>query len=234
MLLDLLLPRRCVVCRTIGVELCARCLRALTRLPPPYCERCGASVAWPVRRCVECKGRRLAFARARAAVVYDAAVRALVAGWKERGLRGLVVPAAALVVEVVPRPEAAVLVPVPPDPERTLRRGHHTAGALAAELGRRWTLPVEPLVTRRRAGPRQKGLGLAGRRGNVAGAFAASRAPPRAALIDDVYTTGSTVAAAASALRSAGARRVEVVTFARAVRGYTVLGLARTSPMKGA
>ena len=234
MLLDLLLPRRCVVCGTSGVELCARCLRAVVRVPPPYCARCGAPVAWPVRRCSECAGRRLAFARARAAVVYDAAVRALVAGWKEHGLRGLVSPAAALVVEVVPRPDVAVLVPVPPDPDRTLRRGHHTAGALAAELGRRWALPVEGLVTRERAAPRQKGLGLAGRRANVAGAFAAGRAPPRVALIDDVYTTGATVAAAASALRKSGARHVEAVAFARAVRGYTVLGLARTSPRKGA
>jgi predicted amidophosphoribosyltransferase len=41
-------------------------------------------------------------------------------------------------------------------------------------------------------------------------------------LVDDVYTTGSTANAAASALRRAGARHVEVVTFARAVRGYTV------------
>jgi predicted amidophosphoribosyltransferase len=53
----------------------------------------------------------------------------------------------------------------------------------------------------------------------VAGAFRATgRVSRRVALVDDVYTTGSTVAAAASALRRAGARRVEVVTFARAVR----------------
>jgi predicted amidophosphoribosyltransferase len=57
------------------------------------------------------------------------------------------------------------------------------------------------------------------RRRNVKGAFRATQRPPsKLALIDDVYTTGATVSAAATALRKAGARHVEVVTFARAVR----------------
>jgi predicted amidophosphoribosyltransferase len=231
-LLDLLLPRRCVVCRATGVDVCEGCLRAVRRLPEPLCERCGAPVAWPVRRCAECSGRRLAFATARAAVVYDAAVRAFVSAWKEHGLRGLVRAAADLVVEVVERPRVDVLVPIPPDSLRTLGRGHHPAGALAVELGRRWDLPVDPLVRRLRAAPRQRGLDVADRRRNVAGAFGARRAPPRVGLVDDVYTTGSTVAAASSALRREGARRVEAVTFARAVRGYTVPTLARSK--KGA
>jgi predicted amidophosphoribosyltransferase len=232
--LDLLLPRRCVVCRTNGVDLCAACFRALPRLRPPLCERCGAPVAWPVRRCTECARRRLAFATARGAVAYDVAVRALVAGWKEHGLRRLARLAADLVAEVVARPDAQLLVPVPPDPGRALERGHHPAAALALELGRRWDLPVLPLVARARLTPRQRGLALAERRRNVAGAFAAGRAPPRVVLVDDVYTTGSTVAAAASALRRSGARDVHAVTFARAVRGYTVQTYARPRPAKGA
>jgi predicted amidophosphoribosyltransferase len=65
----------------------------------------------------------------------------------------------------------------------------------------------------------QRGLALAGRRANVRDAFAAvGRAPPSVALVDDVYTTGATAAAASTALRGAGARRIHVVTLARAVR----------------
>jgi predicted amidophosphoribosyltransferase len=100
------------------------------------------------------------------------------------------------------------------------------------ELGVRWELPVEPLVRRLRPLPKQRGLDLVARRRNVAGAFGARRAPPRVARVDAVYTTGSTGAAAATALRREGARRVEAVTFARAVRGYTVPTLARSK--KGA
>ena len=199
--------------------LCAGCLAGLPRLGSTLCERCGAPTAWPVRRCRECAGRRLAFDSARAAVAYSGAVRPVVAAWKERGLRRLAALAAELVVETVPRPGAAVVCFVPADRDRSLERGHHPAQRLARELGRRWELPVEPLVRRARATPPQRGLKLADRRRNVAGAFtAAGRAPTRVLLVDDVYTSGTTANAAASALRKTGARHVEVVTFARAVR----------------
>ncbi|MET0260076.1 MAG: double zinc ribbon domain-containing protein, partial [Gaiellaceae bacterium] len=66
-LLDLILPVRCVVCDAAGEQLCRACRDALPRLCPPWCHRCGAPTAWPVERCRECSGRRLAFASARAA-----------------------------------------------------------------------------------------------------------------------------------------------------------------------
>ena len=219
-LLDALLPVRCVVCSAGGgKQLCAQCCATLTRLRPPFCERCGAPTAWPVARCRECSGRRLAFASARAAVEYDEPVRRLIAAWKERGLRRLAADAAELMVVTLPRPRAPLLTFVPPDHDRLRWRGHHPAERLARELGGRWELPIRPLLRKTRQIPRQRGLPLADRRRNVAGAFApAATAPTRVALVDDVYTSGATVAAAASALRKAGARRVEVLTFARVVR----------------
>jgi competence protein ComFC len=217
--LDLLLPRRCAVCSRADTDLCGACLDALPRIQPPLCARCGAPTEWPVARCRECAGRRLAFGLARAAVEYDDAVATLVGAWKERGLRALADVAADVVAAEIAVPAADALVAVPPDPERALKRGHHPAGRLAAALGERWGLPVLPLLRRTRAGPRQRGSRLADRRRNVRGAFvAAGGAPRRVCVIDDVYTTGATAAAAASALRRAGARRVAVVTFARAVR----------------
>ncbi|HLM37615.1 MAG TPA: hypothetical protein VK287_07535 [Gaiellaceae bacterium] len=138
--------------------------------------------------------------------------------WKERGLRRLAAEAAD-VLAALPAPSSSALTFVPPDRARSLQRGHHPAERLAQELGQRWSLPVLPLVIRTRPAPRQRGQALADRRRNVAGAFApASEAPRVVALVDDVYTSGATAAAAASALRKAGARRVEVVTFARVVR----------------
>ena len=218
-LLDVLLPTRCVVCSESGPELCPACLRRLPRLSPPLCARCGTPTAWPVVRCRECAGRRLAFASARAAVVYDDAVGRFVRSWKEHGLRTLAVLAAELVAFQVERPQVAVVTFVPGDRERSRDRGHHPAERLAHALTERWSLPVEPLLCRVRDVPRQRGLSLPDRRRNVAGAFVPrARAPASVALIDDVYTSGSTASAAATALRKAGARRVEVVTFARAVR----------------
>ncbi len=185
----------------------------------PLCERCGAPTAWPVARCGDCSGRRLAFSQARSALIYDAAVRAVVGAWKERGLRRLAVPAAEIVVDAVARPLADAITFIPPDGERSLARGHHPARRLAEELGAHWELPVEVLLARSRRVTRQRGLSLAARRKNVRGAFRGQgRALPRVVLVDDVYTSGATAGAAASALRAAGARYVEVVTMARVVR----------------
>jgi len=221
-LLDLLLPRRCVVCRLPGATLCTACTRSLPRLAPPLCARCGAPVAWPVARCRECSGRRIAFASARAAVEYDVAVRTLVSAWKEHGLRDVASLAADLVAEVVrwpsSGPSAHLITFVPPDGDRSLRRGHHPPARLARELGRRWELPVEPLLRRARPVRAQRGLTRDERRRNVRGAFRAAPVRGRILLVDDVYTTGATVSAAATALRAAGATSVEVVTFGRAVR----------------
>jgi predicted amidophosphoribosyltransferase len=183
------------------------------------CERCGAPTAWPVARCRECSGRRLGFASARAAVAYDLPVAKLVAAWKERGLRRIAGFAAELVVDSVAAPQVDLLSFVPPDSDRSVKRGHHPAARLARELGTCWGLEVAPLLTRSGTRRRQRGLPLAERRRNVRGAFRpAGEAPARVVLVDDVYTSGATVGAAATALRQAGARRVEVVTFARAVR----------------
>jgi predicted amidophosphoribosyltransferase len=151
--------------------------------------------------------------------VYEERARRVVSGWKEAGRRGIAAGAAALVVEVVARPEVDVLVPVPGDPERTRARGRSTTASLAAELGERWALPVAELLRRTRPLRRQRELPLAERRRNVRGSVTAVRAAPqRVCVVDDVYTTGATADACAAALRKAGAGYVEIVTLARAVR----------------
>jgi predicted amidophosphoribosyltransferase len=218
--LDVLLPERCAICLAPGVALCAPCRGGLTRLAPPVCERCGSPGAWPVRRCAECAGRRLAFAQARAALVYGSGARAFVRAWKEGGRRRLAFEAAAIVAEVVPRPDVECVVPVPGDPERAWRRGDVPPRRLAVELGRRWDVPVSDLLERTHALPHQRGLSLEERRRNVRGSIVlrAPAAPQTACVVDDVYTSGATVDACAAALRRSGARRVTVVTLVRAVR----------------
>jgi predicted amidophosphoribosyltransferase len=218
-LLGLLLPLRCLGCGAAGAALCEGCVDRLRWLNGHLCALCGAPRPQPEERCRECRSRRLAFASARAAVAYDDALRGFVGGWKERGVRGATPLAAGLVIGAVLRPEVAALTYVPPDPDRALRRGHHPPERLARELGLRWALPVAPLLARRAGSRRQRGLPRALRQANVEGVFRAlGPAPLTLALVDDVYTTGATVSAAAAALLAAGAGRVEVITLARAVR----------------
>jgi ComF family protein len=217
--LELLLPERCAVCRRPGPVLCEACRAALVRLSPPVCERCGSPSAWPVRRCAECAGRRLAFARARSAIVYDERARALVRSWKEKGRRRLAEEAAALVAEVIAAPAVDVLTHVPGDPERALERGDVPPQALAEALSALWSIPAEDVLRRTRTLKRQRGLALADRRHNVRGTVTTmGESARRVCLVDDVYTSGATADACASALRKAGARHVEVVTLVRAVR----------------
>lgn len=143
----------------------------------------------------------------------------MVTAWKERGLRTLAAEAANVIANTLERPGVDALSFVPADGDRSVKRGHHPAERLARELGGRWDLAVIRALGRTRSPRPQRGLSLADRRKNVAGAFlAVSRAPGRLGLIDDVYTTGATASAASSALRGAGARHIEVVTFARTVR----------------
>jgi predicted amidophosphoribosyltransferase len=218
-LLGVLLPEHCVCCGGGEELLCVGCRARLVVLRGTLCARCGCPTAWPVERCGECAGRRLSFASARAAVAYDGPGRALVVAWKERGLRRVGGLAADLLVDTVPRPAADALAFVPGDGDRVGWRGLNTAEELARALGARWDLPVRRLLVRARGARPQRGLSRAERRANIRAAFrGAGASPPAVGLVDDVYTTGSTVSAAARELRAAGARRVHVVTFARSLR----------------
>jgi ComF family protein len=135
-----------------------------------------------------------------------------------------------------PADRPAVLVPIPLAPKRLRERGYNQSEVLAAALARCWHMPVaRDLLARIRETPTQTALTPETRLANVAGAFAMRNAKcgmrneqggvdsafhiPHSTLIlvDDVFTTGATLAEAARALEQAGARAVYGITFARAV-----------------
>ena len=110
-------------------------------------------------------------------------------------------------------------MPVPGDPERARLRGDVPARALAHELASLWGIESLDALERSRVLPRQRGLSLDERRRNVRGSVVARRElPADVCVVDDVYTSGATANACAAACRRFGARRVRVVTLARAVR----------------
>ena len=229
--LDLLLPPRCLRCgEAVGTAgaLCAPCWRAITFLGAPCCACCGLPFAYDLGQgalCGACVASRPAFARARAALRYDEESRRLILALKH-GDRLHLAPALGLFMRRAGAEllaEADVIVPVPLHWTRLFLRRYNQAAVLAWSLARDGgtTVGADFLVRSRRT-PSQGRLSAAGRRRNVAGAFALSRRAEiegkRVLLVDDVLTTGATIEECARVLLRAGARQVDALTLARTVK----------------
>jgi ComF family protein len=229
----LVLPRRCLACGTPVAgdgALCAECWPAVRFLGPPLCAVCGYPFEFDPGAgalCGSCAAQLPVFDRARSVFVYDSASRGPLLAFKHADrtdaaptfARLLAVAAADLL------PDADVIVPVPLHRRRLLARRFNQSALLAQALGRETKINAIPdLLVRKWHTPSQGGLSASARRRNVAGAFAVRKGMADAAggatvlLVDDVFTTGATVGACATALRRAGAAAVDVITLARVVR----------------
>lgn len=227
--LHVLLPDACLHCREDLAPgergpLCPPCRGRLKRVEDP-CALCGAPSAGGL--CPRCgAGPAPGPELVRAALSFGPEVRSLVHAFKYRGRERLAAPLGELMAEAArAMPELSgfeLLVPVPLHPRRLAERGYNQAELLAREAGRRLGLPVALLLERRRATPPQARLSdRRSREANVAEAFGAAPGASGTAkdrgvlLIDDVCTTGSTLAACAAVLRDAGAARVGAFVLAR-------------------
>lgn len=221
-----LLPGACLLCHE-PVEpaerdplICALCLSRFRRLPEPRCDKCGQPEAGPAMSCRVCAGWPPGLGPVRSAVWLDDRSRLAVHRLKYGGWPRLAEALAQTMIPLLPPgPPAAALVPVPLAPGRARRRGYNQAERLAAGLARFSGFRLRSdLLVRVRDTRTQTSLAPEARQANVAGAFMKVGAPEaRLVLVDDVFTTGATLVAAATALLEAGAERVEAITFARAM-----------------
>jgi ComF family protein len=176
--------------------------------------------------CGRCLDRPDAFRRARATGIYEKNLRSAIHALKFKGKVNLAVPLGALLYDTFRHywnaGDIDVVAPVPLHRNRFRRRGFNQAYLLV----RRWRLPGETIVVRdlllrTRATAPQTGLDRRQRRINIKNAFSVNRPDQsvgkRVLLVDDVLTTGATVNACAKALIRDGARRVDVLTLARAL-----------------
>lgn len=148
---------------------------------------------------------------------YEAQAKLLVRGLKFDKIRACAVPMAAAMC-MLPLGEATLLVPVPTDPKRELRRGFNQSRLLAERMAEETGMPCVDAIRRIRPSLPQSSLSGSKRKANVEGCMRASVIVrgESVLLIDDVYTTGSTAAEAARALREAGAQHVSVCCCAMA------------------
>ncbi len=236
--LDLFYPRTCPGCDRVlrhihQPQLCGPCFEGeLFPLDPPFCSRCGerfhgAGLGEPV--CAACRDREVTFDFARAGYHAHGLLRDLVHRLKYGRQIHLVPLLGHLLGRACQDPRVAggdwVVVPVPLHPSRLRRRHFNQAAELARVLSETQGYPLIHALRRRRATNFQARLERRDRIRNLSGAFSLGRRPGLrqkvdgrdVLLVDDVFTTGSTVAECAKVLkREAGASKVAAITLARA------------------
>jgi ComF family protein len=231
--LDTLYPPTCLACRAatdLHGALCPRCWSAMRFIERPYCERLGTPFEQDLGQGLispQAAADPPVFARARAVARFeDGPARALAHRLKYSDRAELARPIASWMARAGAEllAEADLLTPVPLHPLRLWRRRFNQAAALAAEISGQTGKPCDLSAIRRvKATQSQIGLSRAQRAANVQGAFrVADGAVVRGRnilLIDDVLTSGATANAASRALLRAGAKRVDVLVFARVVVG---------------
>lgn len=231
-LLDLALPPRCHLCRcllnSVGpLHLCPDCYGDLPFLAPPCCSRCGKPFAGsgPHHPCSACLLHPPPWEQARAALVYERGCRDLIHAFKYRQRSQLRRPLALLTAERLAEfardCRADYLVPVPLHRKRLRSRGFNQSVLLAELLAQHWQLPLLRQGLRRiRWTTPQIELHADERAANLRDAFAVSDpqqiSGARLLLVDDVFTTGATLAECSRTLLKAGATAVCAVTVARA------------------
>ena len=219
-----LLPPECLLCRQPvppsdrDALACGLCRSRWRPVPAPWCARCGHPVEQQAG-CGVCTEWPAVLGAVRSAVLLEDGARAAVHLLKYEGWWRLAEALAVPMRSLEPLTTGVSLIPVPLSPARRRERGYNQAERLASALAERTGLRVRSdLLLRTRHTPTQTALPPEARRANVAGAFTAMGAHGlRAVLVDDVFTTGATLLAAAEALHAAGAAGVDAVTFARAV-----------------
>ncbi len=219
--LGLLFPRRCPVCHEVVEEtgglVCEVCRLKLPYIREPSCLRCGKPLLTEGREyCLDCSRKKHQFEQGKAPFVYDEVMRRSIARYKYSGRREY---AAFYAEEILHRCakrmllwNAEVLIPIPLHPSRRRKRGFNQAELLAKALSARSGIPVDAtLLLRTKKTHAQKELNDQERLANLKDAFSVrKREIPyhNLILVDDIYTTGSTIDAAARLLKEHGAQKV--------------------------
>lgn len=223
--IDLLFPRRCPVCDGIVVPkgrlICPDCIKNLSFVKDPVCKKCGKEVlSSDIEYCFDCMKHKRSYESGRALVNYDEYARNSIAKIKYKNKREYLDfygDALSLRYEkIIRRMEADGLVPVPVHPSRKRERGFNQAELLARRIEANLNIPVFPeLLVRNKKTMPQKELNPTERLKNLEEAFLPGKQVQglkNVILIDDIYTTGSTVEACTRVLKKSGIEKVYFLT----------------------
>ncbi|MCB9007129.1 MAG: ComF family protein [Ardenticatenaceae bacterium] len=221
-LLNFVFPPVCGACKKAGALLCEDCASQLQWVTAPLCQRCGRPVLTPTECCAVCQERPLPLKQIRAAVIFAQPISKLIHNLKYNGAFALGKPLGKLMADAWATWQMPInlVLPIPLHAERQRKRGYNQSSLLTRAFCQHVKLPyAEEALQRNRFTTPQVGLSAVDRLKNVQDAFQADECVKgkQILLIDDVCTTGATMAAAANALYTAGAKTVFGYCLARAV-----------------
>ena len=227
-MLDLLFPKYCVRCKTLGSYLCPNCFTYLSFDTTSICLVCGKgstdSLTHP-----NCRGK-YKIDGAFSSIVYEGIAKQLLYIFKYKpfvtdiqALLGDLFYEGLIQKELFAKvfQDNAMLVPIPLHKSRLRKRGYNQAAILAKKLSQKLGVPVAELLERAKNTKSQITLSLEERKSNIDGAFLMknvsnqNRQDANIFLVDDVLTTGSTLAEAATVLKRNGYKKVYGITLAR-------------------
>ncbi len=220
-MLDYLFPVCCPICQKPVVPkggfLHEECKRKIRLIETPFCLKCGRKIKDEGDElCSSCRSEAFAFDAGRCTFVYHSGIGEAIKWVKEEGTREFVdffgrtaAERHSSFIEAV-RPE--VIVPVPMDSKKERIRGFNQSELIAESLSEHINVPVKGLLSKVGKTKDQKRLNRQQRAQNLAKVFnvadGCDRMPERVLIVDDIFTTGSTVNACAMALKKAGVKKV--------------------------
>ena len=223
--LDMLYPRRCPVCHDIAVpggsRICNVCREKLKPITGPRCFRCSK----PLKReeqeyCKDCRKTRL-FDQGIGIFPYGSVLQEslfkLKYGKRQEYASFYGQIAAVYSREIIRNWGVEIIIPIPLHRKRMEKRGYNQAELIAEALGKTLCIPVDSRLMKRKVNTRpQKELDYRERKQNMKNAFflKGENRYRRILLVDDIYTTGSTIEAAAELLKRNGAENVFFLTIA--------------------
>lgn len=228
--MNLIYPPRCPVCDGIvgGGIICEPCRLRLRPVIEPLCKKCGKPLNSPeIEYCPDCGRKKHLYTRGRAAFEYDLVMRASISRFKYKNRREYANFYAQELLrsckELVYSWKIDLIIPIPLHKSRRRKRGFNQAELVAKQVSREMgiLLSTDSLLRIKKTNP-QKELNDQERRNNLKNAFCVVKDDvkfKKILLIDDIYTTGSTLDAAASVLLEHGAEKVYFLSISIG-RGY--------------
>lgn len=223
--LQAIYPRRCPVCHDIvqpkGELVCRSCADKIQPVREPRCKKCSKPLEKEEQEyCTDCNEHGHVFEEAAGIFLYGRILSASLMKCKYGGRREYLDHYGQMMVRYggtyISRWRPQALVPIPLHKSQMRRRGFNQSACLAHAIGRAFGIPVqEHMLEKVKKTRQQKELDMGARRQNIKGAFSVGKDPEtcqRILLVDDVYTTGSTVDEAARCLKGAGCGEVYVLT----------------------